>query len=126
VLNVNPGDAFKDSPILGTPHLHIVAILIPVAQEVLLVSVTSYADEKDSTCILDVGDHPFITHKSCISYRHAKVVPLGALEGYLNRGRLAVQPPVSQTVLERIIAGLSISKDVESGVKGWLRRYQQI
>ncbi len=29
---------------------------------------TTYEDYKEDACLLDVGDHPNISHKSCVAY----------------------------------------------------------
>ncbi len=75
---MNAGDTFL-IPLPGTTldsHLWIV-LSDPSAfpEQVVIVNVTSHRADKDQACILDVGDHPFIKHKSCIEYRRAKVLP---------------------------------------------------
>jgi len=123
---VRPGDTFLSKPIYGTPHLHVVVIDIPVAQEILIVSVTTYNDEKDPACIRDTGDHPFIKHKSCISYRNARPISHAALQAHIDRGRLVSHERMCSSVLERIISGLSISTSMQSDAIGWPRKYGQI
>ncbi len=123
MLRVKPGDTFKSDPITGISHLHIVVMDVPVAQEVLLASVTTYEDEKDSTCILEPGDHPFVRHTSCISYRHVRIVSRATLQTLIDKGRLATQPSLAQPVLDRVIAGMRRSPEIRSEVREWIRRY---
>jgi hypothetical protein len=42
------------------------------SEHVIFVSLTSYDVTKESVCLLQVGDHPFIKHRSCIAYGDAK------------------------------------------------------
>ena len=121
---MQPGDTYKSDPAQGIPHLHVVVIVPPAAAEVLVVNITTYNDEKDDTCIIQTGEHAFVRHKSCISYRNARVVSLAVLQNLINRGHLAVTDPVTKALLDRILAGFAISGDVPREVKGWLGKYQ--
>ena len=120
---MKPGDTFVSNPIYGTPHLSIVVIDVPVTEEILVVSVTTYNDEKDPTCLLKVGDHPFIRHKSCVSYRNARRVSHVALQALIDRGRLISHERICPSVLERIISGLGVSTSIPLGIIGWLRTH---
>jgi hypothetical protein len=120
---VKPGDTFLSDPIDGTPHLSIVVVDVPVTQEILVVSVTTYNDEKDPTCLLKVGDHPFIRHESCISYRNARRVSHVALQALIDHGRLISHERMCSSVLERIISGLDVSTSIPLGIIGWLQTH---
>jgi hypothetical protein len=80
---------------------------------VLFVSITSYDVTKEDVCLLDVADHPFVKHKSCIAYGSAKDAPLAALLGLLSAGQLRISEPVSAGLLERIRRGVSLSRDIK-------------
>ena len=58
----------------------------------------------DATCILDVGDHPFIRHPSCVHY---------AAMGQRSEAHLPkvgmIQEPLREDVLRRVIEGVSAS-----------------
>ena len=74
------GDTFtlKDKSV--DSHLWVIVSDPAVDEErMLFVSMTSYDVTKEKVCLLDVGDHPFIKHKTCIAYDFAKVAPLKAL-----------------------------------------------
>jgi hypothetical protein len=82
------------------------------AERLLFVSMTSYDITKEKVCLLDVGDHPFITHRTCIAYDFAKVAPLKALIALRDQGPLAMNQPVSAELLERIRQGISLSRRI--------------
>lgn len=120
---MKPGDTFLSDPIDGTSHLSIVVFDVPVTQEILVVTVTTYKDEKDPACILEVGDHPFIRHKSCISYRNARRVSHAPLQALVDRGRLISHERICPSVLERIVSGLIISTSIPLGIIAWLQTH---
>ena len=91
---------FDDKAVDG--HLWVI-ISDPVVDEgrVLFVSMTSYDITKERVCILDLADHPFIKHKTCIAYEFAKVAPLQTLAMLRDQGHLAMNQPVAIQILER-------------------------
>jgi hypothetical protein len=110
---VKSGDTFtlKDKSV--DSHLWIIVSDPAVdAERVLFVSMTSYDVTKEKVCLLDVGDHPFIKHRTCIAYDFAKVAPLKALVALRDQGQLTVSQPVSDELLERICQGISLSRRI--------------
>jgi len=47
----------------------------PLTGDVVLVSFTKWLQNKEQTCIIAVGEHPFITLKTVVCYRDAFVCP---------------------------------------------------
>lgn len=72
------------------------------AARILLVSATTYEDYKESVCLLQVGDHGWGRHPSCIAYDFARVTTLSNLHTLKDAGLLELQPPVSADLLKRI------------------------
>jgi hypothetical protein len=35
-------------------------------QRVVLVNMTSHRADKDQACVLEMGDHPYVSHRTCI------------------------------------------------------------
>ena len=70
-------------------------------RQVLYVPVITVGKKYDATCELDVGDHDFITHKSCVHYAGADVRTVEQLE---SRGKL--KEPLRDDVLERVCSGI--------------------
>ncbi|SFL76313.1 hypothetical protein SAMN02982985_01416 [Rugamonas rubra] len=61
----------------------------------------------DPTCLLQVGDHPFIRHTSYILYAKARIVSQKRLQTLIAAQTVIPRPPkISQAVFERIVAGL--------------------
>ena len=83
------------------------------AERVVLVSMTTYESSKEDVCILDVGDHPRITHKTCIAYNEARMTSLENLIQLRDGARLKLQAPVSEAVLKRIRDGISRSTKIK-------------
>ena len=83
------------------------------AERVVLVSVTTFEPHKEAVCLLEVGDHPTISHKSCIAYNETRMTTLAMLNGLRDRGHLRDQGPVSEVLLARARAGVSRSTRIK-------------
>lgn len=66
---------------------------------VLCVSVTSYKDRNDHSCILEPSEHLSFNHKSIISYRDSKVVSNFFLDELLSQGSAYITPPIASDLL---------------------------
>lgn len=75
----------------------------------LAVMLTSLRSHSDRTCILDVGDHPFIRHPTSVSYRDVIRVTGERLSELAADGTARPRQPVSGAVLERIRRGFFAS-----------------
>jgi hypothetical protein len=77
--------------------------------KVLLVSLTTATALKEQICLLEVGDHPWIRHKTCAYYEYPKVVSLATLYKLKDTGQLDLREPLSPAVLERMREGAALS-----------------
>lgn len=69
----------------------------------MVVSVTSNCIDK--SCILDVGDHQFIKHRSSIAYNYAKELnAMKLLNDYIKK-YVVKKPDISDALLNRIQEG---------------------
>jgi hypothetical protein len=123
---VNIGDTFLPGRV--NDHLHIV-ISDPVldADELVLVSLTSYDTfqhqcRKDGSCVLDRGDHPWITHTTCVSYRDGRVVAESKLDDLLRRGEIESREPVADQILTRILEGAEKTEELPNKCRSVLER----
>lgn len=101
------GDAFLLEERSIDPHLWIV-ISDPAidAEQVVIVNLTSHDDPaKDASCLLQAGDHLWITHATCVRYKDARVVGEAQLDNLVSKKRLRPQEPVSDDVLTKIFRG---------------------
>jgi hypothetical protein len=72
------------------------------ADKVLIVSLTTAAPHKESVCLIQAGEHPWVTHETCVAYDTAKVVALASLFGWKDAGHLQMQDPLSPVLLRRV------------------------
>ncbi|MFI5460885.1 MAG: hypothetical protein ACHRXM_36200 [Isosphaerales bacterium] len=82
------------------------------AERVVIVSMTTYENYKEDACLLDVGDHPRISHKTCIAYNEARMTALEKLIALRDGGQLSMQALLSPEVLARIRNGVSKSTKI--------------
>jgi hypothetical protein len=80
---------------------------------VLLVSMTSYDVDKEDVCLIDVGEHPRVKHKTCICYKPARATSLANLDRLRESGYLQMQEPVAANLLHRIRRGAALSRRIE-------------
>ena len=80
----------------------------------LYVPVITARKKYDATCILKVGDHEFIVHKSCVHYARSQVRTVQQLT---NRG--ALKEPLRDDVLERVCVGIFDSPHTPP----WVRKF---
>lgn len=98
---------------------------------VLTVNVTSWNEGKinDSACIINIGDHPFIVHKSYIFYQKAKAVSSFSLKKGVEDGYYKPQALLSDEVMGRIIQGFEVSaflSDEGERFFNFLKKYGKI
>lgn len=106
---MNAGDVFR---LGGVADIHTWAVISDPAlgaQRVLLVNFTSWDRLEDQACILDAGDHPFLTHRTCVNYPRARVAADADLEQLRAAGRLVMLTPLSAEVLRRVREGAMTS-----------------
>lgn len=97
----------------------------------LIVPITSRHDQSDPSCILDVGDHPFIKHESCAAYYHFKKISLAAINAEMASGAVRNQGSVSVDALRRLQVGIVTSDEIApwayeeakgDELKDWLKK----
>jgi hypothetical protein len=107
------GDAFLLEDARIDPHLWIV-ISDPAMDEatIVVISLTTLTPDKDQSCPLDVGDHPWISHATCVSYRDARCSSEAQLDALVKSGRLRPQPAASDALLTKILVGAERSEEL--------------
>ena len=99
----------------GNKHLHLVMSdsfrdpLIEGGREiVVVVSIATYKapDKKyNSICLLQPGDHPFITRTSYVCYRFAEHKVVSEMQKNIQRGWYVRKEPISEAVFQKIYNG---------------------
>ncbi len=99
------GDCFLiRNPANSTTHIYFV--IAEQQDNVLLFNATTYKSGKDSSCILNPGDHDFIVRHSCISYENALISDTKDIINALNAGQITRRPPkLGDEILQKIIDG---------------------
>jgi len=92
-------------------HLHVV-LSDPISNrdKVCIVSLTKWAANKDQSCILDQGDHPFIRQKTVVHYRDHHLYQACVVEEQLDTGEAKARPQMSEKTLQRILNGAAKSR----------------
>jgi hypothetical protein len=80
------------------------------ADKVVIVNMTSWRADKDQACILNVGDHSFVIHRTCVSYEDAKILTTENLEKLITSGLIQSRGTCSGELLQRIRKGVPNSR----------------
>ncbi len=85
--------------------------------EVVIVNFTSWTDRRvDASCMIQPGEHPFVTKQTCINYREARLTSIDTIaQGIKGRVLLPIQA-ASPELLHRIRQGAYQSDFCE----GWV------
>ena len=72
------------------------------SERVLIVNFTSWRADKDQACVLEQGDHPYISKKTCVNYKDAKLCETAKLDELVKNGLMKPHDPLNPGILERI------------------------
>lgn len=109
------GDTFK---IQGARHLWVVLSDPAInPQEVLIANLSTDSGEShiDRSCTLNIGDHPFVRHATCIRYDRSRVVRNSELDRQLSSGQIRLDDPMPPSILERMRRGAMASDRIPLG-----------
>lgn len=115
---MDAGDCFRVSSPGTTLDTHLWMVISDPAQDperVLIVNLTSWNDRQDRSCVVEVGEHPFVHHRSCVRYSGAKVVRVDQLDALKRNGSLLPLAPISRRLLKRVRLGAERSPHTELG-----------
>lgn len=79
--------------------------------DVITVTIQTYHPGFDTSCVLDVGDHDKIVHKSVAAYARSAKNYAKKMQGLIDGGTYTPQPDVSPEVLAKLRSGLMTSGD---------------
>ncbi len=97
----------------NTFHLYIIISIVDT--KALLVNVTTKKASSDVSCVLQVGDHDFITRESVINYGDAKIAEIDKLKEAIDKRYFKPQKPITDDLLIRILKGARNSKAFPQG-----------
>jgi hypothetical protein len=88
----------------------------PASDPVVIFNLTTYTPDEESVCVFDVGDHPFVRHKSAIRYWEGKCVPPAKLEELLKSGLVRNHQCATEEMLTKIWYGAALSRFIKPPV----------
>lgn len=88
----------------------------------LIVSISSIKKGKfhDPTCILEAGEHEFVTAPSFVAYRHAGQRTSGQIQRCIASGEFVPRADLGMKVLQRVMSGFDDSDFTEPWVFDFL------
>ena len=110
------GDTF----LLANPginsHLFVI-ISDPAAdpEHLVIASFTSWRADKDQSCVVEAGEHPFAKKRSCVYYGQDRLMTLGQYEACLASASITPHQPVTGELLDRVLDGAAISPHLPLG-----------
>ncbi len=117
-------------PAGSVDHLHFICsnpVFYPIkAKEcVLLVNISSIKPSipYDDTCVLNIGDHPFIKKPSFIYYRMAEIYSVVGIQQQVVEGNYSIREDCNDSVFERILNGFNVSEDVKLKILRFYKNY---
>ena len=116
------GDTFvtKDTPADPSHLWLIISDTDQSPTDLVLVNMTSWESHKDPSCKLNAGDHPFVKHETCISFRDAKLVSAEVLRMLEEKGMLSRDERLDSPILTRIREGADRSDFLPEKVRTFL------
>ena len=107
-------------------HLHVVCLDVDDDGNTLIVPMSSYeGNYSDSTCILDIGDHEFIKHKSFVLYIKAQIRNADELQADIDERVIIPQKDILQYFLLKIRKGVLDSKETPKNIKDYCKSRMQ-
>jgi hypothetical protein len=74
------------------------------------VNLTTWREDKDQSCVLEQGDHPYIVHRTCVNFIDAKQIKISALQVGIQKGKIIPHAPASSALLDRILEAIPNSR----------------
>jgi hypothetical protein len=76
----------------------------------IIVPIVTQHQLSDTSCVLNVGDHPFIKRPSCASYDFAQIISLSETNRQIEEKKIRLRRRVSDELLIRLLVGF-VSSD---------------
>lgn len=85
------------------------------SEQIVTVNFTSWQPYKDQSCIVEVGEHPFIRNKTCISYIDSKLITATQYDDNLLKSFIIPHSPISENLMARILISAAESHYLSLG-----------
>lgn len=73
---------------------------------VLIANITSLDKYKERACVVQRGEHPWVTHDSCVFYEESRITSLDNLYLGKDKGLFKLADPVTPALLKRMRDGI--------------------
>lgn len=111
---ISQGDTFWAADFAEGVDSHLLVVISDPkknAEQLVLVTLTTWGIGEDDSCYLEPGDHSFVKHPTCVRYNGVPTTPSAAqLEGLISDKKLKRREPVIKATLEKILAGANDTK----------------
>ncbi len=107
------------------PHLWIIISDHTPNNEVVIVNVTTADLSSDSSCVITLGEHPFIKHASVVAYYYARLIALEKITEWKNKHYYESWPPVKPPLLRKIQQGAIDSDFTPQKIQEIIRRQME-
>jgi hypothetical protein len=106
-------------------HLHGILTHRCGAESHLIVCVESIGDGYfDPTCVIEIGEHEFITKRSWVNYRRSQCYKASRLKKLVDGWVYKPKAALSEPLLERVCAGVMASPMTPRGMKTYYQAQQ--
>lgn len=105
------GESFIASVARRDGHLWVVITEPSPRNYIALVNLTTRRPPCDDSCIVTVGEHPFVRHESVVAYRHARMIDSDLLASQVQH------QPASLALVRRMQEGALVSDYTADKVK---------
>jgi hypothetical protein len=78
--------------------------------ECVIVNFTSWRADKDQACIVEPGEHPYVSKKTCVNFKDAKKCKTGDLDTLVASKKLEHAAPLSVELLAKIRSAVPESR----------------
>lgn len=106
----------------GGGHLCICLTSPDLKGDILSVTIQTYRPGFDTSCILDVGDHEFIQHKSVAAYARCSKIGAVATQKLIDDGTYTRKADVESAILKKLRDGLKASGDTPPFVLDYAKK----
>lgn len=96
------------------------------ADAFIAVSFTTLKPHKDRTCVVGVGEHPFVQHETCVMYSDARRITREKLVAAFASRSAFPQARLSPELLDRVRAGLLASPFTPHAIVELARSMQRV
>ncbi len=113
---MNGGDTF----LVVRPYNHLYMVISDPAldaDKVVIVNFTTHSPDEEQNCVLEAGEHTFISRKTAVRYKDARVVSVSSLQNLVRANQMTMREPLSEDVLQRVRDGAALSDFLPEGCR---------